>query len=67
MCEWRITSAAALATAAGRAPGLSGGRLCGDLAMGRRPDDYDMTTDARPEEVMAAFPKTCPTGLSTAR
>lgn len=34
-----------------------------DLVMGRRPDDYDMTTDARPEEVMAAFPRTHPTGL----
>lgn len=33
-----------------------------DMVMGRTPEDYDMTTDARPEEVLAAFPKTYPTG-----
>ena len=34
-----------------------------DLVMGRGPDDYDMATDARPEEVMSVFPRTYPTGL----
>ena len=34
-----------------------------DLTMGRTPGDWDMTTDARPEEVMSLFPRTVPTGL----
>lgn len=34
-----------------------------DLLMGRRPNDWDVCTSALPEEIMAAFPKTRPTGL----
>lgn len=34
-----------------------------DLVLGRRPDDYDMATDALPEQVMTLFPRTYPTGL----
>lgn len=35
-----------------------------DLLLGKTPDDYDLTTSARPEEVMALFPGWCiPTGL----
>jgi len=28
-----------------------------DLLMGRRPDDYDVATSARPDEILALFPK----------
>ena len=35
-----------------------------DLLLGKQPDDYDMTTSARPEEVLALFaPHAIPTGL----
>src|SRR5678815_3809921 len=34
-----------------------------DLLMGATPKDWDITTDASPEEVIALFPKTIPTGL----
>ncbi len=35
-----------------------------DLLLGKSPDDYDLTTSARPEEVMALFSGWCiPTGL----
>ncbi len=35
-----------------------------DLLLGKTPDDYDMTTSARPEQVMALFDGFCiPTGL----
>lgn len=34
-----------------------------DLLMGRTPGDYDMTTAAPPERVMALFPRSVPTGL----
>lgn len=34
-----------------------------DLLMGLIPDDYDITTDALPEDVIRLFPKTVPTGL----
>lgn len=34
-----------------------------DLLLGRVPGDYDMTTAALPEQVMALFPRTIPTGL----
>ncbi len=34
-----------------------------DLTLGRTPGDYDMATSARPEQVMALFPRTYPTGL----
>lgn len=33
-----------------------------DLLLGKKPKDYDIATSARPEEVMAAFPKTIPVG-----
>lgn len=34
-----------------------------DLLLGRAPGDWDITTSARPEQVMALFDKTVPTGL----
>ena len=34
-----------------------------DLLLGRTPGDYDVCTSARPEQVMALFPRTLPTGL----
>ena len=34
-----------------------------DLLLGRTPGDYDLCTSARPEQVMALFPRTLPTGL----
>lgn len=34
-----------------------------DLLLGRAPGDWDVTTSARPEQVMALFAKTVPTGL----
>ena len=33
-----------------------------DLVLGREPADYDVSTDARPEEVMRIFPKTWAVG-----
>ncbi|HEY5594405.1 MAG TPA: CCA tRNA nucleotidyltransferase [Nitrospiria bacterium] len=35
-----------------------------DLVMGHEPQDYDVATDARPEQVMKLFPKTVPVGVS---
>jgi hypothetical protein len=35
-----------------------------DLSLGRDPLDYDLATSARPEVVMAAFPRTFATGLA---
>ena len=34
-----------------------------DLLLGRTPGDFDLCTSARPEQVMALFPRTVPTGL----
>jgi len=34
-----------------------------DMAMGRTPHDWDVTTDAWPDAVQALFPRTAPTGL----
>ena len=34
-----------------------------DTLMGRRPSDYDVTTSAPPEAVIAAFERTVPTGI----
>lgn len=34
-----------------------------DLLLGRTPGDWDVTTSARPEEVMALFERTVPTGI----
>ena len=40
--------------------------LCGgcvrDLLLGREPADYDVTTDATPEQVMRIFPETYAVG-----
>ena len=53
----------ALLRESGRAPYLVGGCVR-DLLRGAEPDDYDMTSDARPEEVMALFGADAhPTGL----
>jgi poly(A) polymerase len=35
-----------------------------DLLRGAEPEDYDIATSARPEEVMALFPRTVPVGVS---
>ncbi|MBI3597439.1 MAG: CCA tRNA nucleotidyltransferase [Nitrospirae bacterium] len=35
-----------------------------DLVMGHEPQDYDVATDARPEQVMKLFLKTVPVGVS---
>ncbi|HTN42961.1 MAG TPA: CCA tRNA nucleotidyltransferase [Nitrospiria bacterium] len=35
-----------------------------DLVMGHEPQDYDVATDARPEQVMELFPRTVPVGVS---
>lgn len=35
-----------------------------DLVMGHEPQDFDIATDARPEQVMKLFPKTVPVGVS---
>jgi len=34
-----------------------------DLLMGRKPNDWDVTSSARPEETVALFPKVIPTGI----
>jgi tRNA nucleotidyltransferase (CCA-adding enzyme) len=34
-----------------------------DLVMGAEPDDYDVATNARPNEVTKLFPRTAPTGI----
>lgn len=34
-----------------------------DMLLGKTPNDFDVTTSATPEEVMAVFSKTVPTGL----
>lgn len=35
-----------------------------DLLLGKTPEDYDVATDARPEEVIRLFPRTVPVGAS---
>ena len=35
-----------------------------DLLLGRQVADWDVATDARPEEIMKIFPKTIPTGIA---
>jgi len=42
---------------------LVGGSLR-DLLLGRRPHDFDLATDARPEEVQAVFPRSVPVGAA---
>ncbi|MBR4100027.1 MAG: CCA tRNA nucleotidyltransferase [Clostridia bacterium] len=34
-----------------------------DILLGKTPDDYDITTSATPEEIIALFDKTIPTGI----
>jgi len=41
---------------------LLAGGCVRDMLLGRRPKDYDVATDARPEEVMALFPRTLEVG-----
>ncbi len=35
-----------------------------DRVMGREPEDYDIVTDARPEQVMSLFSRTIPAGVA---
>src|SRR3990172_1589722 len=35
-----------------------------DLVMSQEPQDYDIATDAKPEQIMKLFPKTVPVGVS---
>lgn len=35
-----------------------------DLVMGQEPQDYDVATDAQPEQIIKLFPKTIPVGVS---
>jgi len=35
-----------------------------DIVMGSEPQDYDIATDARPDQVTALFPRTVPVGIS---
>lgn len=49
--------------ARGHVAWLAGGCVR-DLLLGRTPKDYDVATDARPEEVEAAFEKSIPVGKS---
>ncbi|MDI6450427.1 CCA tRNA nucleotidyltransferase [Anaerobaca lacustris] len=41
---------------------LLAGGCVRDMVLGRRPNDYDVATDARPEDVMALFPRTLQVG-----
>lgn len=41
---------------------LLAGGCVRDMLLGRRPKDYDVATDARPQEVMALFPRTLEIG-----
>ena len=47
---------------AGHSAALAGGCVR-DSLLGRRPHDWDVTTSALPEQVLALFPRTVPTGL----
>lgn len=49
-------------TASGYPAYLVGGCVR-DLYLGHRPKDWDICTAAKPEEILALFPRTCPTGL----
>lgn len=35
-----------------------------DLIMGKKPYDFDITTNAQPENIISLFPKTVPTGIA---
>lgn len=50
-------------TAAGHQAVTVGGAVR-DAILGRTPGDWDVATSARPEQVMALFPRTIPTGLA---
>src|SRR3954470_1569062 len=39
------------------------GGCVSDIVLGREPEDYDVTTSATPEQVMAIFPKTFAVGV----
>ena len=66
MADWTIpagvSSCRTALERAGRPAYLVGGCVR-DLLLGRVPADWDVTTAARPEQVMALFPRTVPTGL----
>ncbi len=47
---------------AGHSAALAGGCVR-DSLLGRRPNDWDVASSARPEEVLALFPRCVPTGL----
>ena len=38
-----------------------------DRLLGREPDDYDVCTDARPEQVQSLFPERSPQASATGR
>ena len=48
--------------AAGKQAWLAGGAVR-DLLRGKGAEDFDVATDARPEQVLSLFPKVCPTGI----
>jgi len=44
--------------------GLWAGGCVRDLLLGQEPADFDVATDARPEQVMGLFRRTVPVGIS---
>ena len=65
--EWRevpepVRACCAALWAAGETACPVGGCVR-DSLLGRRPEDWDVATSARPETVRALFPRTVPTGL----
>ena len=57
-----VTRVLSVLSAEGYAACLVGGCVR-DMLLGKRPHDWDVCTSARPEEIMAVFPRTRPTGL----
>ncbi|MGE0548734.1 MAG: CCA tRNA nucleotidyltransferase [Kofleriaceae bacterium] len=58
-----VRAVCATLTGAGHQAVTVGGAVR-DAIIGRSPGDWDVATSARPDEVMALFPKTVPTGLA---
>ncbi len=57
-----VRAVCAALTAAGHQAVTVGGAVR-DAILGRTPGDWDVATSARPEQVIALFPRTVPTGL----